>query len=137
MAAGTKFKKWADALGKGANVATDQFKLVLSNTIPDYDNDDVLADAAEIASGNGYSAGGNAITTTSTTTAAGVMKLVLADLVITAAGGSIGPFRYLIIIDSTINKLVQAYDRGASITLLNGDSMTANFDPSTGVATLS
>jgi hypothetical protein len=69
-----------------------------------------------------------------------VYKLTVADLVITASGGSVGPFRYVAIYDDTqtspAKPLIGWYDRGDSITLLAGEAITLDFDQVAGLLTL-
>jgi hypothetical protein len=60
--------------------------------------------------------------------------LKLADTVFTAAGGAIGPFRYVIIYNSTAgSRLCVYYDYGASISLADTDTFTTDFDDTNGV----
>jgi hypothetical protein len=60
---------------------------------------------------------------------------VVADTVFTATAGGIGPFRYMVIYNTTrSNKVVGYYDYGSSITLANaGDTFTSDFDATNGV----
>ena len=59
-----------------------------------------------------------------------------AKMTITASGGSIGPFRYFALVDttpSTPNKpLVGWWDYGSSITLADGESVTVDFSATNG-----
>lgn len=86
------------------------------------------------AAANGYSAGGNTLTVSSSAQTTGTYKWVLADSVFTATAGGIGPFRYAIIYHSVSGDIVGYYDYAASITLANaGDTFTTDFDATTGV----
>lgn len=71
---------------------------------------------------------------------AGVYKLVLTDVVITAAGGSIGPFRYVVLYNDTptapADPLIGWYDYGSAVTLATSESLTVDFDATNGVLTL-
>jgi len=87
----------------------------------------VLADAAEIAAGNGYTAGGEAVTVDSAVQTAGTFQLaVTTDVVFTAAGGTIGPFRYAVFYDVTSDNLISYWDRGSSLTLNDGETFTVD-----------
>lgn len=110
---------------------------MLTNTAPIAANS-VKADITEISAGNGYTAGGTAATISSSAQTSGTYKLVLADVVFTASGGTIGPFRYAVIYDDTASndELIGWYDYGSSITLAATESFTADFNASTGVMTL-
>jgi len=100
----------------------------------------VFADITEITAQNGYAAGGAAATFTSGAQSSGTYKLVLADTTITASGGSFGPFRYVVLYNSTpsspLKPLIGYYDYGASITITSGNSFTVDFDGALGVLTL-
>lgn len=140
MATYNKFNAFVEALAeKVHDLGSDTLKVYLSNTTPDATTDAVKADLAEIASGNGYTAGGNTASVTSSSQTAGVYKLVLADPATwTAAGGSIGPFRYAVLYNDTAvnDPLIAWWDYGTSITLGAGDTFSVDFDPSTGVLTI-
>jgi hypothetical protein len=135
-----KFQAFVEALAeKVHDLGSDTLKVYLSNATPDAATDAVKADLAEISAGNGYTAGGNTATQTSSSQTGGTYKLVLADPATwTATGGSIGPFRYAVLYnDTTASKnLIAWWDYGTSITLSAGDTFAVDFDPTTGVLTI-
>lgn len=144
MAAFNKFNQFVQDIAAGVhNFATGTphvFKVYLSNTAPAATNA-VKADIAEIGAGNGYTAGGNAATFTSGVQTAGTFKLVLADPAVwTAAGGTIGPFRYAIMYNDTpttpTDPLIGWWDYGSAITLQIGETFTVDLDQTNGVFTL-
>ena len=140
MASFSKYQIFVQELGrKSHNLHTDQLAIALSNTAPDT-ADALLADASEISNGNGYtsSAGTLLLTGISYAHTAGVGKLVATDCVITASGGTIGPFRYVILYNATAtgDMLIGYWDRGASLTLQDGESFTTDFDASNGILTI-
>jgi hypothetical protein len=67
-------------------------------------------------------------------------KLVLADVVFTASGGSVGPFRYAVLYDDTqtspAKPLIAWWDYGSSITLADTETFTVDFDGTNGVLQL-
>lgn len=139
MAAYNKFDQFVEDLHKGVHdFSTHTFKVLLTNTAPT-SADEVKADLTEIAPGNGYAAGGAAVTIASVAQAAGTLKVVANDVVFTAAGGPIGPFQYFVLYNdsatSPADALVAWWDRGAAITLADGDSTTWDADPTTGIFT--
>jgi len=140
MASFNKFFPFVEALAqKVHDLGTDTLKVYLSNDTPSSAGDAVKADLPEIAPGNGYTAGGNTATTTSSAQTGGVYTLVLADPPsYTAAGGPIGPFRFAVLYNGTTaaGNLIGWWDYGTSITLGDGDTFTVDFDPTTGVLTL-
>lgn len=134
MASYVKYQKGTEALVEGINAGSDAWKIALSNTTPNVATNATLSDAVEISAGNGYTAGGNAATTTSSTQTSGTYKLVLASPATwTATGGSMGPFQYAILYDSTTNNLVGYWDYGSALTLNSGDTFTVNLDGTNGV----
>jgi hypothetical protein len=140
MATFNKFNAFVENLAEGVhNLGTGVIKVMLTNSAPLATNS-VKADLTEISAGNGYTAGGNTITTTSSAQTSGTYKLVLVDSVFTAAGGSIGPFRYVVLYNDTptspADPLIGWYDYGSSITVLDGESFTVDFDGAAGVLTL-
>lgn len=132
MATFTLFDEFIFHLGTNEiNLSTDTFKIALSNVAPVAATNVQLSDITQITAQNGYVAGGNALTAVSweeTGAGLGVWRFISADVVFTASGGSIGPFRYAVLYsDTAINdELVGFLDNGASITVLDGNSFTVN-----------
>src|SRR5688572_12558757 len=128
MAAAVKFEAFSEHLSeKVHDLNADTLKVYLTNTTPDVAADAVKADLAEIAAGNGYAAGG-VDTQNTTSRAGGVTSVVGVDAVITAAGGSIGPFRWAVLYNDTpaagvVDPLILYWDYGAAITLLDGEDL--------------
>ena len=134
MSSFNKYQKGVEALLEGINAGSDAWKVALTNRAPVVATDATLADATEISAGNGYTAGGNAATTTSSSQTSGTYKLILASPTAwTASGGSLGPFRYAVLYDSTTNNLVGYWDYGSTVTLLTGESFTVSLDGTNGV----
>lgn len=140
MATYNKFYAFVEALAEGKhNLGTDTLKVYLSNATPDAAADAVKADLAEIAAGNGYTAGGNVATATSSVQTGGIYKLVLSDPATwTATAGVIGPFQYIVLYNETSanDDLIAWWDFGSALTISAGDSFTVDFDPTTGVLTI-
>jgi hypothetical protein len=140
MAAFNKFNQTVeDLLEKVHNLGSDTLKVLLTNTAPVATNA-VKADLTEISAGNGYTAGGTAATISSSAQSSGTYKLVLADVVFTASGGTIGPFRYAVLYNDTptspADPLIGFWDYGSSITLQAGETFTVDFDATNGVIQL-
>lgn len=104
----------------------DTIKIYLTNATPDVALDVVKADLAEISAGNGYTAGGVDIQNATSRTGAQT-SVTGVDATITAAGGSIGPFRYGVMYNDTptspADPLIGHYDYGSSISLNAGESL--------------
>jgi len=138
MATPVKFQRFVTDVAAGVhagalNADTDTLKVYLTNTAPNAATHQVKTDLAEIAAGNGYTAGG-ADAQNAATTSAGTITVAGTDVTFTAAGGTIGPFRYAILFNDTptspADPLIQSWDYGSSITLNNGESFTVDFGAS-------
>lgn len=118
------------------NLASDTLKVALTNTAPNVATHAVLADIGEIAGGNGYTAGGNQTVQSSSAQTGGVYTLASADPATwTAAGGTIGPFRYAVLYNATptspLKPLIGYWDYGSSVTLGVGETFTVDLGAST------
>ena len=139
MASFNKFNSFVEALAeKKHNLGADTLKVLLTNTAPVATNS-VKADLTEISAGNGYTAGGNTASVTSSAQTSGTYKLVLGDPATwTAGGGSIGPFQYAVLYNDTAasDELIGWWDYGSAVTLADGESFAVDFDANTGVLTI-
>jgi hypothetical protein len=68
----------------------------------------------------------------------GTYKLVLADLVLTASGGAVAAFRYVVIYNDTAanDELIGYLDYGSDLTLASGDTLTLDFNATNGILQL-
>ena len=136
------FDDLAEQVGKAVhNWSTHTLKVALTNSAPNAATNTVLADITQIAATGGYTAGaggGYAVSGTSFTEAAGVATLNFTDLVITASGGSVGPFRYCVLYNDTAtapaDALIGYADYGSALTL--ADTETLTIDLTTGILTV-
>lgn len=138
MAAYTKCTAGIEALLEAINSQTDTWKVALTNADPTAKTS-FVAGTDDLATGNGYTAGGNAATVSSAAQTAGTYKLVLnSPAQWVSSGGNIGPFRYAVLWDTTAGVPVGFWDYGSSITLLgaNGDTFQVNLDGTNGVFTV-
>lgn len=134
MAAYNKFNSFVEFL---MNKEMDLFgtaetlKVYLSNAVPSATADLVKADLAEITNQNGYTAPvdtqNDSTRTTTTVTLTGV------SLTITASGGSVGPFQYVVLYDDTptapnADPLIAWWDYASAVTLLDGESFSVKFN---------
>jgi hypothetical protein len=146
MANFNKFNVFVEALAeKTHNLQSDTLKVYLSNQAPNasthvtYNGTSGGTAPTELAATNGYVAGGNTASLVSSAQTAGVYRLILSDPSIwTASGGSIGPFRYFILWNSTAasDNLIGWWDYTTSITLNNTESFLVDLDQTNGVLTL-
>jgi hypothetical protein len=131
MAAGTKFQNFVEALGKEVHDFTsDTLKAALSNTAPTAATDEDIGDITQIAAGNGYTSGGVTLASVTWSRTSGTATLDFADFSFTASGGDIGPYRYVVIYNSTpaSEGLIAYFDLGASETIADGSTKTFNID---------
>lgn len=133
-----KFNDFAEQLLKGVHdLHTHALKAVFTNAAPSAANTQI-ADITEIAAANGYALGGLSLDNNIVSETAGTAKLVIDDEVFTATGGTVGPFRYVVLYNDTPagDPLIGYYDYGSALTLADGESITIDFDGSNGVLTL-
>src|SRR5580698_6235760 len=90
------------------------YKIYLTNTAPAATNT-VYNTPADLATGNGYTAGGVSIGTVTGTDTTGTFAF---------SGGNIGPFEFAVLYNSTSSALVGWWDYGTAITLTNGNTFT-------------
>lgn len=135
MVAFNKFNAFVENVAEGVhNLQSNQLRIALTNTAPVATNS-VLSDLTEISYTNLSS---RLVTTSASAQSGGVYKLTCADLVLTASGGSVGPFRYVVLYNDTPagDPLIGWYDYGSSITLQAGETLTVDFDQVNGVLTI-
>lgn len=138
MAAFNKFESFVEAVAeKVHNLGADTLKVMLTNSAPVATNT-VKANITEITAQNGYSAGGTAAAISSSAQTSGTYKLVLADVVFTASGGSFGPFRYAVLYNDTAtnDELIGWWDYASNVTTTVGNTFTVDMDAAAGVLTL-
>jgi hypothetical protein len=140
MASYNKFEQFVEDLAKKVhNLSSDQLVVALTNAAnaPSASADAVLGDVTQISYTNLSSRN---ITTSSCEQTSGTLKLILADLTLTASGGSVGPFRYVVIYNDTptspADPLIGWYDYGSEITLASGEELLIDFDGTSGLFTL-
>ena len=139
MATFNKYNCFVENLAeKVHNLQSDTLKVALTNTAPTAADTvwNTTVYPAHVAA-NGYTAGGNSLTVASSSQTSGTYKLVINDSVFTATAGGIGPFRYVVLYNSTAsNAVIGYYDYGSSITLADTETFTIDFDASNGVLTI-
>lgn len=136
MPALSKFDCFVENLAeKVHDLGADALTVALTNSAPIASNT-VLANITEIAYTNLST---RVLSKTSSAQTAGVYKLVLADLVLTATG-AVGPFRYVVVYNDTptspVDPLIGWYDYGSSISLAANETLTLDFDPTNGAIQL-
>ena len=117
-----------DVTDKVHNLNSDTLNVCLTNTAPVATNA-VYSDISDLSTANGYIAGGAAVPSTANSQTSGTDSLTGSNVVFTASGGSIGPFRYAVLYNETASgkNLIAWWDYGSSITLVAGETLTVSF----------
>jgi hypothetical protein len=134
MATFTKYTSGSEALVEGINAGSDVWKVALALTVNVADTT-FTPGTTDLATGAGYTQGGNTCSTTSSSNTAGVYKLVLASPTLWTASGAGFTFRYAILWDSTTSTPVGYWDYGSNVVMngTNGDTFTITLDATNGV----
>ena len=142
MASFTKVNDFVKNMANAMDLDSDTLKVALSNTDPTSgtdvtgDGNGVLANISEISYTNLSTRTLANVTSTQTS---GTYKLSADDLVLTASGGSVAAFRYVVIYNDTptspADPVIGYYDYGASLTLNDGDTFTIDIG-SNGILTM-
>jgi hypothetical protein len=139
MVAFNKFDTFvADVANKAHNLGADTLKIMLTDVAPIRGNQ-YRPNIAEIAVGNGYVAGGNAVAIASSAQVGGVYKLIASvNTAFVAAGGAFAQFRYAVLYNDTASNknLIGWWDFGSEINLPDGNTFTVSYDPSLGILEL-
>lgn len=138
MATFTFYQDFKEQLGKGVhNLSSNTIKVALTNSAPNVATHTVLADITQLSTGGGYTGGaggGVALSGASYTESGGTGTFIATDTVITASGGSIGPFRYAVLYNDTASSpadaLIGYVDYGSSITLADTETFTLDYTTS-------
>jgi hypothetical protein len=135
MASFQKFNAFvADVANKVHNFGADTLKILLTDTAPVATNA-IKANLTEIGAGNGYAAGGTAVTITSSAQSGGTYKLIGNNVTFTASGGSIAQFRYAVIYNATAasGNLIGWWDYGTEVNVTNGNAFQVQLDAVNGI----
>jgi hypothetical protein len=113
------------------HLAADQMAVALSNTAVD-NTDELLSDVVQIAYTNLSS---RQLGADPGSSAGGTYTMKRQNITMTSTGGTTGPFRWVVIYNDAApqKNLVGYYDWGSALTLENGDSLTIQFDATSGL----
>ena len=142
MASFTKVNDFVVNLANAMDLDSDTLKVALSNTDPTSgtnvaaDGNGALANITEISYTNLSS---RTLENVTSTQASGTYKLSADDLTLTASGGTVAAFRYIVVYNDTptspADPVIGYYDYGASLVLNDGDTFTVDIDTN-GILTL-
>lgn len=136
MATYNKFQPWVDAMVEVVDLSADQLTLALTAAAnAPVATNAVLADLTQVSYTNLSSRN---LTTSSSSQSGGTYSLVVADLVLTASGGSVATFRYVVTYDNTptspADPLICWHDYSGNVTL--ADTETFTYDAGTNLFTV-
>lgn len=137
MAAFTKFNAFVEDLANGVHnfdgdsTATITVALTNAANAPTA-TDAVLTDLTVIAYTNLSS---RVVSISASSQTSGTYKLVVDDLVLSASGGSVAAFQYVVLYNdaATNDELIGYYNYGSEVTLNDGDTFTIDFDGTNGL----
>lgn len=136
MATYNKFQQFVeDVAEKVHNLGADALTIALTATAnAPVATNTVLANLTQIAYTN-LSARVPTISTSAHTT--GTYKLVLSDLVLTASGGAVAAFQYIVLYNDTptspADPLIGWWDYASALTLADTETLTLDFSAANGV----
>ena len=142
MASFTKVNDFVVNLANAMDLDADTLVVALSNTDPTSgtnvvsDGNGILANISHISS---TTLSSRTLANVTSTQTSGTYKLSADDLTLTASGGSVAAFRYIVIYDDTVTSpadpVIGYYDYGTSLTLNDGDTFTIDIGAN-GILTL-
>lgn len=122
----TKITAGIEPLLENINVGSDSWKVALSNASA-VAKTSFVAGTDDLATANGYTAGGNSCTVTTASQSAGTYTFTLGNPAVWTASGAVGPFQYAILWDTTTSTPIAQWDYGSSISLASADTFTFTF----------
>jgi hypothetical protein len=122
-----------EVLVEAINAGTDQWAIALSNAVPGLT---FTAGTTDLATGGGYTQGGNNVATTSSAESAGVWRLILVDPATWTATGGGFTARYVLLVNKTTNQVPGYWDYGSSQVVAAGETFNADLDNVNGVITV-
>lgn len=140
MASFNKFQPFVEHIAeKVHNLGSDALVLALcASANAPVNTNAVLADLTQISYTNLSS---RSVTTSSSAQTSGTYKLVCADVTLTASGGAVAAFRYVVLYNDTptspADPLIGWWDYGSALTLNDTESLVVDFDGTNGVLQLS
>lgn len=130
----SKFNQFVEDLADGNhNCSSDQFAVALTAAAnAPVATNTILANLTQIAYTNLSSRN---LTTSTHGQTSGTYTQLFADLTLSASGGAVAAFRYVVIYNDTstspADPLVGWYDYGSDLTLADGESLLIDFTTST------
>jgi len=118
-------------LAESINSGTDQWAIALTNTVPG--SKTFVSGTTDLATSGGYTAGGNNVSTTSSSMNGSDFVLVLADPATWTASGGGFTFRYALLVNKTVNIIPGYWDYGSSQVVASGETVVVDLDQTASV----
>lgn len=142
MATFTLFDDFKEQLAKGVHqFGTHTFKWALTNSAPTAGTNTILGDITQIASGGGYTngaGGGYTADGVAAVQSGATTNIQFTAEVITATGGAIATFRYIVLYNdsatSPADALVGFLDYGGPVNLNDTETLTIGSGTTTAIA---
>ena len=129
----TKIPAANEDLLESINAGTDQWAIALTNTVPA--SKSFTAGTTDLATGGGYTQGGNNVSTTSSSMNGSDFVLVLADPAVWTGSCGGFTFRYALLVNKTVNIIPGYWDYGSSQAVAAGETVTVDLDQTATVGT--
>lgn len=143
MAAYNKFNQFVSDICRGVHNFTSDATCTLTFALTATANAPVASNAtlSALTQISYTNLSSRVVSITSEGQSAGVEKVVCADLVLTASGGSAAAFQFLALYNddptSPADPLICWFDYGSALTLADGETLTIDFSPTNGLFQLS
>lgn len=128
MATYNKFTPSIENLFENINAGSDTWAIKLGTAV-----NQAAGTFTEVASGGGYTTGGNSAAVSTSSQTGGTFKLVLSSPTAWTATGGGFTFQYAILTDTTTSTNVAYWDYGSSQAVAAGETVTVTLDPTNGV----
>ena len=113
-------------LAEGINCGTDTWAIALASAAPG--SKTFTSGTTDLATSGGYTAGGNNVTTTSSSMNGSDFVLVLADPAVWTGSGGGFTFRYALLVNKTNNIIPGYWDYGSAQAVAAGETVTVDLD---------
>lgn len=123
-----KFQPAIENLFENINSGSDTWVIKLATAV-----NAAAGTITEVASGGGYTTGGNSTTITSATQSGGTYKLVLTSPAVWTGSGAGFTFQYAVLVDTTTSTNVGYWDYGSSQAVAASETVTVTLDATNGV----
>jgi len=123
-----KFQPAIENLFENINSGSDSWVIKLATAV-----NAAAGTITEVASGGGYTTGGNAATVSTATQTGGTYKLVLNSPSVWTGSGAGFTFQYAVLTDSTTGTNVAYWDYGSSQAVAASETVTVTLDATNGV----